>query len=442
MDVEKNLVAIGRYEKPGESVRRVVELSQGLKDFKPGSKVFIKPNIVFWTKEVLFPKWGVITTSRVIEDMVALLKDLGAGQIVIGEGAVSRDPKNTSNMEHAFEYLGYNRLKERYGVQPVNVFTRPFSKLEVDEGQTLNFAVDAVESDLIVDLPVMKTHAQTVVSLGLKNLKGLIDVPSRKKCHGPDPNRDLNYWVARLAEKLPPVFALLDGIYTNERGPVFDGRIHRADILVASRDLLSADLVGSRLLGHDPAQVPHLVNAARNHGRALDLSQVELLGESIESLAQPHEHDFPYTPDGKVPMPLVKLGVQGLTYPKYDLTMCTYCSGLNGPILTAIAMAWKGQPWNEIEVLTGKVMQPTPGKQKTVLLGKCMCQAQKDNPEIKEAILINGCPPKLERVAEALSEAGIEINPAFFANLDKFPGTYMKRYQGKTEFEESHFQVA
>ncbi|MEJ5362831.1 MAG: hypothetical protein WBK20_10855 [Spirochaetota bacterium] len=26
----------------------------------------------------------------------------------------------------------------------------------------------------------MKTHAQTVVSLGLKNLKGLLNIPSRK----------------------------------------------------------------------------------------------------------------------------------------------------------------------------------------------------------------------------------------------------------------------
>ena len=57
------VVAIVRYEKPMESVRRIVDLSGGLNHLSPGSKVFIKPNIVFWTKEVRFPKWGVITTS-------------------------------------------------------------------------------------------------------------------------------------------------------------------------------------------------------------------------------------------------------------------------------------------------------------------------------------------------------------------------------------------
>jgi uncharacterized protein (DUF362 family) len=57
--------------------------------------VFVKPNIVAWTKAVVFPKFGVITTSRVIEDIVRLLKEHGVDDITIGEGTAMIKPKDT-----------------------------------------------------------------------------------------------------------------------------------------------------------------------------------------------------------------------------------------------------------------------------------------------------------------------------------------------------------
>ena len=71
----KSLVSIVRYEKPLESVRKAVALSRGLDHLPHKARVFIKPNIVFWTRETNFPKYGVITTSRVVEDMVVLMKE-------------------------------------------------------------------------------------------------------------------------------------------------------------------------------------------------------------------------------------------------------------------------------------------------------------------------------------------------------------------------------
>ena len=254
----------------------------GLDHLPSRAKVFIKPNIVFWTRVVPFPKWGVITTSRVVEDMVVLLKERGIDDITIGEGTVTMNPKDTETPAHAFETLGYRELEKRYGVKCLNVFERPFRKVDLGEGIVLQFSGDFLDSDFIVDLPVLKTHNQAVVSLGIKNLKGVLNIPSRKKCHSADPVKDLNYLIARLPEKLPPVFALLDGIYTNERGPSFDGKIRRSNVLVASADLLSADLVGARVLGYDPVEVPHLVHAARNQGRPLDLSDIDLVGEPLD----------------------------------------------------------------------------------------------------------------------------------------------------------------
>jgi len=437
----KSVVAIIRYEKPLESVRKAIDLSHGLDHLPNKAKVFIKPNIVFWTRTTPFPKWGVLTTSRVVEDMVILLKERGIEEITILEGIGTYDPRDQEVPSHAFESLGYNVLKKRYGVKVLNVFERPFKKIDLGAGVVLNFNEDILQGDFVVNLPVLKTHAQTVVSLGIKNLKGLIDVNSRKKCHSPHPEKGLSYMVARLANKFPPSFTLLDGIYTTERGPFFEGRLRRSNILIASSDIFSVDKVGAKVLGYDPSQVPYLVHAAQDFKRPIDLSDIEVVGEKIEAVASRHEYAFPYTEDGCLPKPLEKLGVKGLTYRQYDDTICTYCSGFTTVILVAIANTWKGEPWNEVEILTGKRMKPSPGKKKTILIGKCMYQANKDNANINEMIAVKGCPPDLKRALSALHQAGIDVSPTFFEHMDMAAGFFMKRYEGMPEFEESFFRV-
>jgi len=439
----KSIVSIVRYEKPLESLRKAVELCNGLDRLPSRAKVVLKPNIVFWTRATNFPKWGVITTSRVVEDMVILLKERGIDDITLVEGMVTFDPKDRETPAHAFQSLGYAVLKERYGVKCFNAFERPFEVIDLGDEVELSFNADLLHSDFVVDLPVMKTHNQTVVSLAIKNLKGMLDIPSRKKCHSADPERDLNFMVAKLADKLPPTLAVLDGIYTTERGPNFDGRVRRSDLLIASTDLLSADLVGSKVLGFAPSQIPHLVHAASHRGRPVDLSDVHVAGEEIEKVSSAHEYDFLYSEaeDVCLPVPMANQGIKGLFYRKYDLSLCTYCSGLNGVLLTALRYAWKGEPWDDVEVLTGKIMKPTPGKRSTILIGECMYQANKDDPNVERRIAVRGCPPNPKDLPWAFEQAGIELDPALFANIDRLPGFFLSRYQKRPEFDESFFRI-
>ncbi|MBN2153919.1 MAG: DUF362 domain-containing protein, partial [Candidatus Lokiarchaeota archaeon] len=230
-------------------------------------------------------------------------------------------------------------------------------------------------------------------------------------------------------------------IYTLERGPAMNGSAHRKDILVASTDLLSADLAGAKLLGFDPPAVKHLAIAAQAAGRPTDLSDVNVVGEPIGSLASHHEWEFQYNDAGDLPLPFYKQGMRGIKYRKYDDSMCTYCSDINAIILMGLKFAWDGKPFGDVEVLTGKVMKPTPGMKKTVLVGQCMCNANKDDPAIQQAILIKGCPPSKESLKEAMDMAGIDLPDMFYNNLDKGAGTFMGKYRGKPEFDESFFQV-
>ncbi len=439
--MDKPKVAIHRYQRPYDSVAKTISSCGGLSGIGAKTKVFIKPNIVFWTKSVPFPKFGVITTSRVVSDVVKILAEHGVTDITIGEGTVLYDPKDIETAAHAFETLGYSALAKTYGVKIVNVFQRPFQKVDLGDDVSLNFNVDYIESDYLVNLPVLKTHAQTVVSLGIKNVKGLIDINSRKKCHSADPEKDLHFMVSKLAGTIPPSLTLIDGIFTNERGPAFDGKIRRSDILVASKDVIAADKVGAAILGYQASEVPHLVHAIKASNRTLDLSEVDLVGEQLESVAMKLQHSFAYNEAGTLPAPMEKMGIKGLSYPKYDLSLCTYCSILTGVVLTSIAFAWQGKPWDDVEVLTGKLMKPSSSGKKTILLGKCLYSANKDHPDIDKMLAVKTCPPAPKAVVKVLKEAGIDVNPAIFENLDKAPAFFMRRYEGKPEFDESLFQI-
>lgn len=434
-------VGLVRYEEPFSSVAAAVEAAGGFGSVGPDTRVFIKPNIVCWTSATAFPKWGVITTSRVVEDVVRCLRDAGVGAILIGEGMVNLDRKDKTLADRAFRALGYETLARRYNLTMVDVFKRPFRKTTLADGLELSFNVDALESDLIVDLPVLKTHAQTVVSLGIKNLKGLIDIASRKRCHNSDPYWNLHRMVAALPKNLPPIFTVIDGIFSNERGPAFDGTAHRMNVLTASRDVLSADMVGASLLGYAVQEVPHLAYAAEDAGRPTDLSDIAMVGESPERLRRPHAYSFDYTADGTLPEAMSTMGIRGVSYRKYDDTLCTYCSFMNGLVLTAIARAWQGTPWEDVEVLTGKAMSPSPGKKHTILLGQCMTRRHRDNPAIAHAIAVAGCPPKPGDIARAFHEAGIPVDPAVLESHAVYPGRFLKKYAGRPEFDEAFFQV-
>ncbi len=439
--MSKSIVSIVKYEKENDSVRKAVEMANGFEKLNPNAQVFIKPNLVYWNRHCDFPKWGMLTTSSLMEEILKLLKEHGVKDIIIGEGIVTENPKDRETAEDAFEKLGYNILKERYGVKVYDIFQRPFEKVELAEGVSAKMNADMLQADFLIDVPVLKTHAQCVVSLGLKNLKGLINIPSRKKFHGEDPKYNLNYNISQLANKAPPGLTIIDGIYTLERGPTFDGKAHRSDIVLASTNMLSADLVGSSLLGIDPVAVPHLVQVAKDRNRPIDLSDIEVKGESIDDLAVPHGWDFIYKNNNTLPLSYARAGIGGISYPKYDETMCTYCSFYNGVLLTAIRAAWKGEDFDNVEILTGKIMEPSEGKNKTILLGQCQYNKHKDHPNINELIAIDGCPPEAESVQNALKLAGIKVPSYIFKNLQKAPLIFMQKYQGKPEFEEQFYQI-
>ena len=205
-------VAILKFKRNNGTVKKAVESVDAFEHLPENAKVVIKPNIVVWLDSP-YPKWGVVTTSAIMEEIVILLKEYGINDISIVEGSLQMDPKEKHIGQKSFKGLGYHKLKKRYGVKLADVWERPFEKIEIADGLTLKLNADLMASDFLVNVPVLKTHAQVKVSLGIKNLKGFLNVASRKKCHNADHKKDLEYMISRLPNLLPPSATIIDGIY-------------------------------------------------------------------------------------------------------------------------------------------------------------------------------------------------------------------------------------
>ena len=434
MTPTKPVVSLNRYRSSPDSLKDLIRGCGGFDFLKPRHRVFVKPNLVALDDRYPMPLYGVFTTTRLVHDMVVLLKEFGVDHITIGEGSVRGKGFGVSTLG-IFKALGYPLLEERYGVKLLDMLEGPFQEIEFGDF-SLEIARPILETDFLINMPVLKTHNQAVLSLGLKNLKGSLSLKSRKFCHGRD--RSLDHHLSLFVEKVTPALTVLDGIYGLEKGPFYLGKAVAMNAMAASRDPLALDVAGARLAGMDPAGVPHIREYARRHNRSLDPGFYDLRGTPLRELERPLKWDNTWNEGNTGPKAWDRLGIRGVSLPKYDETLCTGCSGLYGPILTMI-MASYTAPLNEIEILTGKKMKPSGKANRTMLLGNCMIRENRKDPAVKDALFVKGCPPSVESVFEALGRCGVKAREDIYAG---FRQTLVDRYKGKEGFDESFYTMA
>jgi len=431
-------VAIVKYKEGLASLKNAINLVGGLQGFSGASKVVIKPNLVQWPEGVNFPKYGVLTTARLIEELVVLLKEHGVQHISLVEGPAD------GTFQLAASGMGLNLFAKRYGVKLVDVFEDSFAKLTAGD-VTLSVSKTVLDADHLIDMPVMKTHAESIVSLGIKNLKGVLNLPSRLRCHSADRNADLNYHLVKLTEMLRPSLTIIDGIYTLERGPYFSGDAHRTNIIVVSRDLISADKVGASALGISPQTVPYIAMAAKNKGRPTDLSDINVLGDTaLDAVSKPHQWELAWSKNGDMPNILAMVGVKGIIWRGADNTICSLCTNfLIRHILAGMMLAKnKDKPFDDIEILAGKIRDPEGGHKNTLLLGQCQVKRNGHNPQINHCVIIGGCPPGEEDFHKAYKELGVDLPDNFKEQVRKIPEIFfLPKYKGKPEFQEDFFRA-
>jgi uncharacterized protein (DUF362 family) len=227
------------YEQTRDAVRRVIELSGGLAGIvKPGDRVLIKPNVV----APFSPDSGAVTNPQIARAIADLVREREAFPTIAESSAVGVDT------EDSFAAAGYDRLRD-LGYSVVDLKREcPQVMLPVEDAHGLSdfwsWGV-VLESDAIVNVPVLKTHDQVGLTLGIKNLKGLVNDKTKRDLHVSGVLRG----AVDLASAVKPALTVLDGTTGQEGlGPVH-GIPVQLGVLLASRDVVAGDAVASSLMG-------------------------------------------------------------------------------------------------------------------------------------------------------------------------------------------------
>jgi len=428
-------VSLVTYEAGNNALKTAIELVNGLESLSPSDRIMIKPNLVAWDDQHPIAPYGVFTTTRLVEDLVILLKDLGCQHIRIGEGSV--EVKKGVGTPRAFEGLGYKALEKRYGVNLVDFNQSSHDAFPIHDDLKLRIAKEALACDFFIDFPVLKTHGQTKVSLGMKNLKGCLKKTAKRQCHNPKYPLEDNF--SHLADIIKPALTIIDGIYALERGAFHYGNAYPKNLIIASKDTFAADLAGAKLMGFDGKDIDHFGYYAARHGWSLDVNDLDIRGEALDAHIQPLKWDWTWTEENTGPGVFKKMGITGVALPKYDETLCSGCSPIANMSNLLVMSAFKGEPLPRVEILNGKKMQARPGFDKTVLLGNCIIKANENNPNISEVVEVKGCPPAEEDVVAAFQSVGLAVDPAFYQGYLK---QQSEKYEGREGYHPEFFKAA
>lgn len=231
--------------------------------------VMIKPNYI----NDRHPSTGITTDVRVIEGVIMYLREQGFHDIIVGEGCGHADTFK------AFRVAGVQALEEKWGVKLVDLNKDEFVEVHPADSLALKrvrIARTALEST-IISAPKLKLHGGAGVTLGLKNMMGVMT--PKGSMH----NGHLSQNIADLASIVKPSVTVVDGIIAGE-GHETSGNPVMMDLVIAGTNPVAVDTVGAAVMEVPPETIKHLRYAEELGLGTRDLDQIEVVGKSIEEV--------------------------------------------------------------------------------------------------------------------------------------------------------------
>jgi uncharacterized protein (DUF362 family) len=279
LDSEKSVVSIVKVDDVTKSVEKAVKLTGGLR-VKKGDVVVIKPN----AKNQSPPGFGIVTDPRVVEACVSIAFKGGAEKVKIADGAAY--PTGAYNTFAAFQTMGIMNITKKWPVELVDLNSYDSLDLDVPDGLVLDWVRvgrSVIEADIVVNVPVLKTHRGTLLSACLKNIGvGCATREEKKRLH----RLGINEGLIDVYSLVKPQFNVVDAIVALEGdGPNLPpGKAKPLGLVIAGSDGLAVDSVCAKLMGFDPKNIKHLRLASEKGLGNWDLNNIEIRGESLENV--------------------------------------------------------------------------------------------------------------------------------------------------------------
>jgi uncharacterized protein (DUF362 family) len=269
------------------AVRGAVALAEGFDELAwKDATVLVKPNSVLPTKSGT----GIVTDVRLVEAVTKLVLEQNPKQVLIGEGSsVGYDYRERWNSMHCMEVAGVLGVAKRLGVGVVDLNQDEQVRVMAPDAfvmETFAIAKTAWQADLIISLPVIKTHIRTGITCGLKNMKGVLPGDEKKRTH----KLGLDRGIVDLNRVAKPTFTIVDGIVgVQGTWSSHADEINRVPlgVVLAGSDVVAVDAVCAAVAGFDPNEILHIQLAAEANLGAADLNEIEVRGEAIEDVKHP-----------------------------------------------------------------------------------------------------------------------------------------------------------
>jgi NAD-dependent dihydropyrimidine dehydrogenase PreA subunit len=138
----------------------------------------------------------------------------------------------------------------------------------------------ALEADLVINLPKLKTHYLTLYTGAVKNVFGVVPGTRKREVHLRAPGMaDFSRELVNLLEIVRPGLTIMDGIVGQEgRGPGTGGAPHAYGLLAASIDPVALDVVLSGAMGFTPGEIVHLKEAGERDLGVADPREIRVIG--------------------------------------------------------------------------------------------------------------------------------------------------------------------
>ncbi|MGO9568343.1 MAG: DUF362 domain-containing protein [Desulfomonilaceae bacterium] len=224
-------VVVSHGRNPSAITRSAVEALGGMKRFvKPGNKVVIKPNMSFASG----PSGASTTHPQVVSEVAKMCVEAGASRISILDNVLNhpQDCLNLSKIPQACETIKNTRVKALTD-------RRLFREVNVTQGKlikTMGVASEVLDSDVLIAVPVGKTHSSAGVSLSMKGMMGLVF--DRRSFH----SQGLDEAIVDMVTILKPNLVVIDGTrILSTGGPAGPGKVIPLNLVIASTDMVAAD---------------------------------------------------------------------------------------------------------------------------------------------------------------------------------------------------------
>ena len=264
---QRSVLAVARGGDPQAITVAALAALGGMKRFvRRGDDVVIKPNICTGYHG---PEYAATTNPVVVGTLVALCRKAGAGRVRV------MDSPFGGPADEAYRVSGIAAAVEQAGGEMELMTPAKFKAYKIPEGRSISswpIYSDVLSCDVLIDVPIAKDHGLARLTLGGKNLLGVILDPG--SIHS-----DIGQRTADLISVCRPTLTVVDAVRVlTANGPTGGdlNDVEKLDTVVAGADIVAADSYAATLFDLRGEDVPYVRAAAAMGLGEIDLDRVDV----------------------------------------------------------------------------------------------------------------------------------------------------------------------